>query len=515
VSRRLPALIVGLLLTPWLMGVNAPVAAAAPAFAFNWTGVPSAPQRWVPASMNDWDVLTTNNVQASDGIISGAFQASHGAGCEAPPASHQVASLADTVFLCNNHMMTAENDTDTFFTPNQLVDFSHGTAVVSVQVSTARFSSRDWWEVWLSPYSENYVMPTDNAPAFNGNPDDALHIFMNQRVGCAISQPGWGNVGTMFEYVMYRGGNAAAKGGGGPCMEDAAGGPSPKQRSTFELDVSQSHVKFVMHGAAGDAVWVDDNMNLGFNQAVVTWAHRSYNPSKACGFDGTCGPSTFHWSNVSISPSVPFTMLRPNGNASIHDGTPTTVKLPAPAPANSFLRFAAFGNVQVSYNGGGFVAPHMQDTAERPEGASNYFSPVPAGTTTLSFQGSPRSNIPWWVADVAVWASATPVTLSGRTPPAAPAQPAVQPPAAAASVAGGLFTEWDALRAQGVAPHVVRPAATTGPLAALTRIPPFISGFGSAVVLMALAGLGYVFLRRRQRRRGRLPRPPDGAARSA
>ena len=43
-------------------------------------------------------------------------------------------------------------------------------------------------------------------------------------------------------------------------------------------------------------------------------------------------------------------MLRPNGEASVHDGTPASVTLPAPAPANSFLRFNAFGAIKVAYD---------------------------------------------------------------------------------------------------------------------------------------------------------------------
>src|SRR5438105_1205853 len=166
VLRRLPAgVVVALLGVPLLAESPAPAAsAAAPGLAFNWAGAPSAAQSWVPGASNDWDVLKTNSVNASDQVVSGAFQASHGADCGAPPATHTVATLADTVFLCNNHMMTAENDTDTFFTPNQVVDFSHGTATATIQVSTARFSQRDWWEVWLSPFGENFVTPTDNAP---------------------------------------------------------------------------------------------------------------------------------------------------------------------------------------------------------------------------------------------------------------------------------------------------------------------------------------------------------------
>ena len=513
-------LVVALLAVPLLVGSRqVPVAsAAAPSFAFNWTGTPPAAQQWVPAAMNDWDLLEINQ-DPMDQIKGGTFPAAHGAGCTAPPDTHSVTNLVDSVYICNNHMMTANNESDTFFTPNQLVDFSHGTATVSFQVSTSRFSQRDWWEMWLMPYGENFTTPTDNAPTFNGNPDDSLHILMNQRNGCTLGQPTWpvdantgSHEGTLFEYVLYRGGNAVQKGGGdGGCMEDVAGGASPKTRSTFTLAISQGHIRFSMAGPGGEALWINDNASLAFNQAVVMWAHRSYNPSKACGFDGTCGPNTFHWSNISISPSVPFTMLRPAGVSTIHDGAATRVTLPQAAPANSFLRFAAFGNVRVSYDGGAFASPHRQDTAFRPESASSYFAPIPAGTRTVSFEGSSRvASQPWWVMDVAVWSGVIPTTIPGQPgrPPAAQPAPAAAQPAAGAAVGGMLLTEWDALRGQGVAPAIAKPAAAaaSGPLAALARVPPFVSGFAAALLLVALAGVGYATWHRRRRR----SLPPPG-----
>lgn len=514
--RRLPLVFGAAFLLPLLAGGgNVPVASAAStasAFAFNWAGSPATPRAWVPGSMNDWDMLQSS-INPSDELKGGSFPASHGADCGPPPAVHTASTLADTAYICRDHMMTATNDTDVFFTPNRLVDFSRGPSTVTWQVSTSRFSSRDWWEVWLMPFAENFLAPTDDAPAYNGNPPDSLHIVMAERNGCSQGQPTWGtdantgsHLGTFFEYVLYKGNQTAAKGGGGDCMEDAAGGVSSKIRSTFQLTVSQSHVNFMMHGVR-DATWIDEGLSLPFNQAVIVWAHRSYNPSKACGFDGSCGPSTFHWSNVSISPALPFTLLRPIGQASVHDGTATTVSLPAPAPASSFLRFLAYGNIRVSFDGGAFVSAHMQDTADQPGAASNYFTPVPAGTTKITFQGSPRGgNVPWWIEDVAVWASTVPPLSAAAAP--APAQGAAAQ-TAVAPFGGALLTEWDALRGQGRAPAHAR-AAAISPLAALTRIPPFVSGFGSALALMALTGLGYVVLRRRQRRRprGGFPRPP-------
>jgi len=416
-----------LLAVPLMAGGKTTVTASAagPSFTFNWDGSPSVPQSWVPAAANDWDLLQINNGSTDDNVQDGTFAAGHGPDCSAPPAMHMVTTLSETAYICKDHMMTAAADNDVFITPNQLVDFSQGTAMVTWQVSTFRHSQRDWWELWLMPFNENYATPTDNAPAFNGNPPNALHIAMNQRAGCSIGQDGWNHVGTMFEFAVYRGDQAIQKGGGGDCMEDAAGGPSAKTRSTFELGVSQQHIRFLMRGAAGTANFIDENVALPFNRAVVTWGHRSYSPSKACGGDGTCGPNTFHWSNVSISPAVPFTILRPNNVFSVHEGTPATVTLPEPAPANAFLRFAAYGSIQVAYDGGNFASPHMQDTAWRQEGASNYFSPIPAGTKTISFQGGTRGNVRWWVGDISVWATTAPVSLPGRTT-TAPQNPAPQ-----------------------------------------------------------------------------------------
>ena len=198
-------------------------------------------------------------------------------------------------------------------------------------------------------------------------------------------------------------------------MEDAAGGVSAKTRTPFELNVSQGHVRFAMHGAASLAVWIDDNLNLGFNKAVITWAHRSYSPSKPCDDNGTCGPSTFHWSNVTITPSKPFTMLRPIGQDTLHTGGPTTVTLPQPAPSNSYLRFAATGNIRVSFDGGPYQAAHLQDKADELVAKSNYFTPVPTGTRTISFQGSARGQ-DWMIEDVSVWASTEPAPAPAQAP---------------------------------------------------------------------------------------------------
>jgi hypothetical protein len=325
-------------------------------------------------------------------------------------------------------MMTAASDSEVFFSPAQQVDFSQGTAKVTWQVSTSRTSDRDWWDLWLSPFSKNRVVPTVDAPAFDGPPADAVHIVMTAHDNCTVHQPYGPSAGTDFQYGIFRAGTKVQSGGGGPCVEDVLpGGISAATRTTFQLDISQTHLKFHMPGGTSDVTYVDADTNLNFNQAVIVWGHHSYDPAKTCNYNGSCGPNTWHWSNVSISPSQPFTMLRPNGVASVHDGVQTTMTLPQAVPSNAFLRFAAIGRIQVSYDGGALSSPQLQGDGR---GSTNsYFTPIPAGTRTIRFTGAgpTGSAWPWWVEDVSVWASDAPPSV-GSSRPAAQAATAQPPP---------------------------------------------------------------------------------------
>jgi hypothetical protein len=417
-----------------LLGLSLTLAPTASAdFAFQWSGTPASPQRWVPGP-NSWDALLTNVNNEGTGISSGSFQGGHGADCGAPPATHTIAALPDTLFICNGHLMTAESDTSTYLTPAALADWSAAAAVVSFRVSTFRFSARDWWELWLTPFAENLAVPetpVSGSPFFNGPPKDALHIVQGITTGCSLGQPSFGTSngsreGTYFHYEVYRGGAEVASGGrSNPCMEDVAGGVSAAVRSQFTLTMSTGHVRFGMTGPSSSAAWIDDNVALPFSQAVVQLAHRSYNPSKACGFDGTCGPNTFHWSDFAMTGTAPFSIQPelPPG-VPVNASTPGTVTLAGPAPSGAFLRFSAFGSPMVAFDGGTAQAPHRQDAAQRAESPSSYFTPVPAGTTSVTFSGSSRGGMAWWVEDVAVWSAGSPAPsptpTSSPTPSASP-----------------------------------------------------------------------------------------------
>ena len=70
-AALLPALLIGSQTV-----AQAPVAAASPSFAFNWAGQPAAPQEWVPAAMNDWDLLESNGGAGDTSLRMGSFQGS-------------------------------------------------------------------------------------------------------------------------------------------------------------------------------------------------------------------------------------------------------------------------------------------------------------------------------------------------------------------------------------------------------------------------------------------------------
>jgi hypothetical protein len=105
-------------------------------------GSPATPQ---PLGQNGeyahFDVQThsRDSVTGFDGM-----NAQHGAGCEAPPATHPVTSFADSVFVCNGHVMTAANAGGyglIALTPSQVLNCSTGCSV-QWDMSTERMSLR-------------------------------------------------------------------------------------------------------------------------------------------------------------------------------------------------------------------------------------------------------------------------------------------------------------------------------------------------------------------------------------
>jgi hypothetical protein len=409
-----------------------PVAAASPAFAFEWLGKPSAPQPWAPGAVNDWDLV----VHDRDVVAANPFPtatAQHGADCSPAPATHTVSSAVNSVFICNNHMMTTLNAPgygEIEMAPARLADWSQGTTSITFSVSTFRTSARDWFDLYVMPFQENVLLPGDLDVDLLGRPRDAIHMDMG------IAYP------TTFAGELISNFVRNDITTGGTSVEDAlrarSQSTSAVNRTRLELDISRTHIRFGMPDY--NNWWVDrDVAPLSFNQGVVQLGHHSYTPDKECSPTPgvlSCTGNTWHWSDFSISSAVPFTMLRPGTPWDLsHSSDRVEFKLPAPAPANSFLRMAAIGHVRFSADGGRtWMTPQVQPTDRNPSGTyqdavfNSYWTPFPAGATSIMFTGEDWFGGWWSVNDPSIWSGTGTNTPPAPPPGNAPPIQAVQPP---------------------------------------------------------------------------------------
>jgi hypothetical protein len=368
-------------------------------FLETFTGAPLNPQPWRPAY---WDVTVhTRQFKLEDTLI--PMQADHGPMCEPPPATHLNDTVAGAVYLCRDHVMTAINDPvygAIYLTPNQMVDFSEGTAVIQFDLSTRRTSGRDWIDLWITPFADHLQLPLDDwLPDLNGPPRRGLHIRMDFSRNNSIFL---GEVidnfsGTALELQAWQGYETILT-------------PSATQRETFELQISQGYVKFGL--PAYDYWWIDQTLpNLNWSEGVVQFAHHSYTPEKDCNFDGTCGPNTWHWDNVNIMPARPFTMIGASRRY-LNSGTPDSVTLAQAAPANAYLRFAGIGDaLEVSFNGGAtwIEAVTQAQSMHIEDHFQSYWMPIPVGVSMVRFRGQEWYGGDWQVRDISVWSANPPI----------------------------------------------------------------------------------------------------------
>jgi len=327
------------------------------------------------------------------------MQAQHDQNCDAPPSSHTITAYEETVYQCRNHLMTAINSSSyglIYLTPNHLVDFSQGEAVIRFDVSTARSSPRDWIDLWVTPYEDNLQLPLDEGlPDLNGEPREAVHLRLDYTrsrfKGKVIhdfeseelprTDEGWQGYESFLE-------------------------PSSTERQTFELRISENHIKFGM--PEHDFWWIDTDMDaLGWDQGIIQLGHHSYNPTKGC---SSCEANTWHWDNVSIEPALPFTIIAADKRYFDADSEPV-MTFASPAPANSHLRFAGIGNnIEVSFDEGEtWQTAQLQAQEEyADEHFRSYWTPVPEGTTEVHIRGERWWGAGWHVRDISIWSLETP-----------------------------------------------------------------------------------------------------------
>jgi hypothetical protein len=358
-------------------------------------GAPDAPAAWNPAN---WDI-TVHSRNESTWTNLQEMHAMHGSDCAGPPETHEVTDYADAVFQCRDHMMTAIKAGGygaIYLTPAAMVDFTDGEAVIRVDVSTLRTSGRDWWDIWITPYEDNLQLPLqENLPDLNGVPRDGLRVMLKF-------------THNRFEATLISDGKETELDTASGASYDEVLTPDPARRDTFELRISRDHLAFGLRDY--DLTWIDTDIpELSWSQGIVQFGHHSYNPEKAFSPENPL-PNTWHWDNVTISPAVPFTIIKPDPPARV-GARVEQVRFASPAPADSHLRFAGIGTgLEVSFDGGDTWA---EADVQWASGGINeghfrsYWMPVPEGTQDVRLRGDRWWGGDWWVRDPTIWAPRT------------------------------------------------------------------------------------------------------------
>lgn len=372
--------------------------------------------------ISDWNAMQSMNAQ-------------HGANCSGPPDSHAITAYEDMVFICNDHVMTSLNAPSygvIYLTKDELLDWSNGPAEVTFDMSTERMSTRDWPDWWLTPWEDNLALPFNQGDVdLDGKPRNNIHIDTNNSQGSPFLQ--YTTNGT----TVHRG-----PAGYDPSHYGADITPGTNEaavRQSFRIRIWETTVcpvgcdytpttewptgeyTDVMFERLASAtatykrmIW-DSIPRTTWTQAVVQIGHHSYTPTK----DGAGVPATWHWDNVKLNPSVPFTIAHAQERFVEHG---QTVHFPA-APANAFLRFSAIGTVSV--NGNVVARQWATEQNGRPNTFSSYFVPIAEGATqaTLTFAANSWYTGPYRAKDFHVWSMSTAQATPTPTPPPPTATP--------------------------------------------------------------------------------------------
>ncbi|MCB0005352.1 MAG: hypothetical protein KDE04_02835, partial [Anaerolineales bacterium] len=365
------------------------------AFVETFDGAPAQPTGW---SSPRWDI-TIHSRDWGTWYDPVPMAADHGPDCGAPPTTHPITSYDGSIYNCRDHLMTAINGPGyamIYLTPDHMVDFSEGTAIIRWDMSTFRKSQRDWVDVWITPYDVNNQLTLLSwLPDLNGPAQDAVHVEMQDIVNTF-------NVGIIRDFEDQRLEGEVSRHGYDRFLE-----PSQTRRDVFEIQISTNHVRVGMPDY--DFWWIDEPIEppLTWTEGVIQFGHHSYNPTKSCDDSGECGPTTWHWDNVIIDPAKPFSIIKPDVTY-INQPEGQTVTFDQPAPADSHLRFSGFSDtIEVSYDGGQSWQPaqRQRQMEEHVDRFQAYWMPVPAGTQQIQFRGTDRWSGGWFLRDIAIWST--------------------------------------------------------------------------------------------------------------
>jgi hypothetical protein len=375
-----------------------------PTFLETFDGEPSSPTPFTGS--NDITVsINSRIVETRDQLA--PMQAQHGSDCSGPPNTHLVTDYEDALFRCRNHMMTAINSGPLSnanyavagFSPNYLLDFSGGEAVIEFDVSTLRASKRDWWEVWITPYKDLQRISVQNHPTMQGVPENGVVVSLK-----AFTDRGAPDVRVVKNFQITEIDGPVEWIGYESFLT-----PSATVRSTFEIRLSKNHIVVGMPDE--NFYWVSEDIpgGLPFSKGVVQFGHNSYDVFQ-CDEGCESGPNTWHWDNISLAPAEPITALAANRRV-VNPSTSSFVTFSRGAPSGSHLQFTGVGkDLEVSFNGGATWQPAVtQHNREIYDWRyRNYWMPVPSGTTRVDFRGTNLYNGPWQIQDISILSQVIP-----------------------------------------------------------------------------------------------------------
>jgi hypothetical protein len=225
-----------------------------PTFLETFDGDPAKP---TPYGSNPSVTVSVNSRVGETRARPATMQGQHGPNCEAPPETHTVADYDDAVYMCRNHVTTAVNSGPrslgnyavAVLSPNAVLDFTGGEAVISFDVSTFRASTRDWFEVWITPYQDLLRIPVQHdRPSMQGTRRNGVLVALR-----AFSSTNALDVKIVQDFrVTEIDGTAEWIG-----YEDFLT-PSMTVRSTFEIRISKHHIAVGMPDE--DFYWVSESI---------------------------------------------------------------------------------------------------------------------------------------------------------------------------------------------------------------------------------------------------------------
>jgi hypothetical protein len=365
------------------------VPAAPGTFAEGFDGDPARP---VPLDSPRWHVVG----HLRDAIVHPRMTAAYGADCAPPPATHVVHSFDELAFRCGGQLGTALDGSAGFgsltLTPSAMADFAGGAATLSFDVSTRRLSSRDWVQIWVTPFEEVLQAPWFDGVDLTGPAKRAIVVEIG------------GNAGdTKVGLKVVR--NHVAGDVKGPDVGplEQLAGPDRNALVRFELRMTRDHLKLSLPGL-GKTLYDADITPLKWDVGVVQFLQASYTPFKDCATPG-CGPNTWSWDNIRIAPARPFAIVKATEGTVSAPATKLTFE--APAPAGASLRFLAYArSIEISTDGGRtFRRPAEAPQAPENGHARSYATPVPAGTREVLLRIQEiDGNHPWVLQGAAFWA---------------------------------------------------------------------------------------------------------------